>query len=132
MKNLKITERRNGDVAVLDLEGNIRIGEGSAEFRAALRGLVARDEKKVLLNLSGVTYVDSSGLGEMVAGYTSLQKSGGELKLVHLTNRINELMTITKLLTVFEVFENETAAVESFAAGAPSANENFKSNKVVV
>lgn len=116
MNNLNISERRNGSVTVLDLKGNIRLGEGNIELHNTLRLLVERGEKQVLLNLAEVTYIDSSGLGELVAGYTTLQKSGGELKLLHLTQRVHELMVITKLLTVFEVYEDETEAVNSFPA----------------
>jgi anti-sigma B factor antagonist len=116
MNNLTITERRSGSVTVLDLTGNIRLGEGNVELHNFLRSLVEKGERKVLLNLAQVTYIDSSGLGELVAGYTTLQKNGGELKLLHLTDRVNELMVITKLLTVFEVFDDEQEAVSSFSA----------------
>ncbi len=115
MNNLTITERRNGSVTVLDLTGNIRLGEGNIELHNILRFLVEKGERKVLLNLAQVIYIDSSGLGELVAGYTTLQKSGGELKLLHLTERVNELMVITKLLTVFEVFDSEQEAINSFS-----------------
>lgn len=114
MKNLLITERRSGTVLVLDLEGNIRLGEGSNEFRSLIRSLNENGEKQILLNLAGISYIDSSGLGEMVAAYTTLQKSGGEMKLLYLTRRVKELMMITKLLTVFESFDNEVEAVQSF------------------
>ena len=114
MNNLNITERRNGSVTVLDLEGNIRLGESNVELHNILRFLVEKGETRVLLNLANVTYIDSSGLGELVAGFTTLQKNGGELKLLKLSNRVHELMFITKLLTVFEVFDNETEAVNSF------------------
>jgi anti-sigma B factor antagonist len=114
MNNLNISERRNGSVTVLDLQGNIRLGEGNIELHNVLRFLVEKGERRVLLNLAGVTYIDSSGLGELVAGYTTLQKHNGELKLLHLTVRVHELMVITKLLTVFDVYEDETEAVNSF------------------
>lgn len=114
MKNLNIIERRNGKVVILDLEGNIRLGEDSTQFRQFIRQLVQNGEKSVLLNLENITYVDSSGLGEIVAGFTSLEKVGGTMKLINLNSRISELMMITKLLTVFEVFDSEKAAVESF------------------
>ena len=116
MNNLHITERRNGSVTVLDLKGNIRLGEGNIELHNILRFLVEKGEKRVLLNLGEVTYIDSSGLGELVAGYTTLQKNGGELKILRLTERVHELMMITKLLTVFDVFDNEDEAVSSFQA----------------
>ncbi|HSK72185.1 MAG TPA: STAS domain-containing protein [Pyrinomonadaceae bacterium] len=114
MNNLSITERRNDSVIVLDLKGNIRLGEGNIELHDKLRLLVERGEKKILLNLADVFYIDSSGLGELVAGFTTLKKNKGELKLLHLTQRVNELMMITKLLTVFEVYESESGAVNSF------------------
>jgi len=114
MNNLNISERRSQSVTILDLKGNIRIGEGNIELHNILRLLVEKGEKKILLNLADVSYIDSSGLGELVAGYTTLQKAGGEMKLLNLTKRVTELMVITKLLTVFEIFDNETEAVESF------------------
>src|ERR1044072_6697744 len=114
MINLNITERRIESVTILDLKGNIRIGEGNVEFHEALRALVEKGERKILINLADVAYMDSSGLGELVAGFTKLQKIGGSLKLLHLTKRVNELMMITKLLTVFDVYENEAEAVKSF------------------
>ena len=116
MNNLNITERRSGNVTVLDLRGNIRLGESNVELHDILKFLVEKGERRVLLNLANVTYIDSSGLGELVAGFTTLQKSGGELKLLRLTERVHELMVITKLLTVFEVFDNEQEAVDSFGA----------------
>jgi anti-sigma B factor antagonist len=120
MNNLNITERRSGSVTVLDLKGNIRLGEGNIELHNILRFLVEKGEKRVLLNLGEVTYIDSSGLGELVAGYTTLQKNGGELKILRLTERVRELMVITKLLTVFDVFDNEDEAINSF----PAVSEN--------
>ncbi|HEX9961963.1 MAG TPA: STAS domain-containing protein [Pyrinomonadaceae bacterium] len=114
MKKLNISERRSGKVIVVDLEGNIRLGDGSMEFRRLISQLAQNGEKKILLNLARVTYIDSSGLGEIVAGFTSLRKVDGRMKLLHLTQRVNELMMITKLLTVFETFDDETEAVGSF------------------
>ena len=125
MNNLNITERRNGSVTVLDLRGNIRLGEGNIELHNILRFLVEKGERRILLNLENVTYIDSSGLGELVAGYTTLQKNGGELKILRLTQRVHELMVITKLLTVFDVFDNEQEAVDSFSA----APENPKAER---
>jgi anti-sigma B factor antagonist len=129
MKNLNINERRSGKVIILDLEGNIRLGEGSMEFRQLIRQLVQNGEGSILLNMAGITYIDSSGLGEMVAGFTSLQKIDGELKLLHLTRRVNELMMITKLLTVFDVYDNEAEAVKSFKL-APEVVEIQQSSVV--
>lgn len=127
MKNLNITERRSGKVIVVDLEGNIRLGEGSAQFRELIRQLALNGERKILLNMAGITYIDSSGLGEMVAGFTSLQKIDGEMKLLHLTKRVNELMMITKLLTVFEAFDNEAQAIESFRKDSENAGNKQSS-----
>jgi anti-sigma B factor antagonist len=114
MSKLNITERRNGDVLILDLEGNIILGEGSRELRQAIRDLLQLGERKILLNLEDVFYIDSSGLGELVASYMALQKNDGECRLVHLSPKVNELMVLTKLLTVFDVYDNESEAVESF------------------
>lgn len=116
MDNLTITERTYKTVTILDLNGKIRLGEGNIKLRTALREIVANDKKNILLNLANATHIDSSGLGELVAGYVSLQKSGGILKLLHLNTRVRELMVMTKLLTIFEVFENEDEAVASFQA----------------
>ena len=121
MNNLNITERRSGSVTVLDLQGNIRLGEGNIELHNILRFLVEKGERRILLNLADVSYIDSSGLGELVAGFATLQKNGGELKILHLTGRVHELMVITKLLTVFEVFDNEQEAIDSFQAVSENA-----------
>ncbi|HEY0772052.1 MAG TPA: STAS domain-containing protein [Sphingobacteriaceae bacterium] len=121
MTNLKITERRIDPVTILDLEGNIRLGEGSAELRQALRLLVEKGDKKILLNMAGVSHIDSSGLGELVSSYTTLHKADGELKLVHLSSKVHELMTMTKLLTVFDVFDSESEALESFTGKSPKS-----------
>ena len=130
MNNLNITERRNGTVTVLDLHGNIRLGEGSMELHNILRSLVEKGEKRILLNLANVTYIDSSGLGELVAGFTTLQKNGGELKILRLTERVKELMVITKLLTVFEVFDNEQEAVDSFPADFQTTADDLTTGKL--
>ena len=114
MNNLNITERHNKSITILDLAGNIKLGEESIKLRTALRVLTEKGEKNIVLNLADVFQIDSSGLGELVASYASLKKSGGELKLLHLTDRVSELMMITKLLTIFDVYENEEEAVSSF------------------
>ncbi|MDH3495066.1 MAG: STAS domain-containing protein [Acidobacteriota bacterium] len=118
MKDLNITERRNGDVVILDLEGQIRIGENTLKLRTTLRDYVDQGEKKLLVNLDNITHIDSSGLGDLVAGYVSFEKAGGVLKLLKLTEHVSELMMITKLLTVFETFSDEEEAVRSFDAGS--------------
>jgi len=114
MSNLNITERRSASFTILDLEGDIRLGGGSAELHEALRLLVEQGDKKILLNLANVAHIDSSGLGELVSGFTTLHNAGGELKLFNLSNRVHELMTMTKLLTVFDVYDNESEAIQSF------------------
>lgn len=129
MTNLTITERRVDNVLILDLEGNIRLGEGSMEFRQLIRRLVQDEEKNVLLNLARISYIDSSGLGEVVAAFTSLQKIDAKMKLLHLTRRVNELMMITKLLTIFEVFDNEAEALKSFQTA--SGDVEIKQSTVV-
>lgn len=121
MTNLKITERRNDLVVILDLEGNIKLGDGAADLRQALRLLVEKGERKILLNMAGVSHIDSSGLGELVSSYTTLHKAGGELKLFHLSDKVHELMTMTKLLTVFDVFDSEDEALQSFTGKSPNS-----------
>jgi anti-sigma B factor antagonist len=98
----------------LDLEGNVTLGESCVDLRKALRLLVENGERKILLNLANVSYIDSSGLGELVAGYSSLKKNEGEVKLVHLPQKVHELMVLTKLLTIFDSYEKEDEAIESF------------------
>jgi anti-sigma B factor antagonist len=130
MNNLNISERRNGNVIVLDLQGNIRLGESNIELHNILKFLVEKGERRVLLNLADVKYIDSSGLGELVAGFTTLQKSGGELKILRLTERVRELMVITKLLTVFEVFDDEQEAVKSFGADTETVAAELTTGKL--
>ena len=113
--SVKLTTRQVGDVTVIDANGNIKLGEGSSVLRDTLRDLTAAGNKKVLLNLGDVSYIDSSGIGEMVSGFTSLTNQGGQLKLLNLTKRVEGLLQITKLYTVFEVFDDEAAAVRSFS-----------------
>jgi anti-sigma B factor antagonist len=109
------TTRQVGDVTVIDAVGRITLGEGASAFRDKVRELVAGGHKKLLLNLAEVSYIDSSGIGEMVSGYTTVTNQGGVLKLLSLTKRVKDLLQITKLYTVFEVFEDEAAAVRSYA-----------------
>ena len=114
MGELNINERQAGDVTVLDMSGKITIGEGSVALRTAIRRLLEEGRKRILLNLSGVSYVDSSGIGELVSSYTAINKEGGQLKLLNLTQKIQDLLTITKLLTVFDVYDSEADALNSF------------------
>ncbi len=113
--SVKLTTRQVGDVTVIDASGKITLGEGASTFRDAVRDLVAKGSKKLLLNLSNVTYIDSSGIGEMVSGFTTVTNHGGNLKLLGLSKRIKDLLQITKLYTVFEVFDDEASAVRSFS-----------------
>ena len=114
MAQLNIKERDAGDVSILDLSGKITIGEGSVQLRDAVRKLLDAGKKKILLNLGDVSYVDSSGIGELVSSYTTTNNNGGQLKLLNLTKKIQDLLMITKLLTVFETYDSEEAAVSSF------------------
>jgi anti-sigma B factor antagonist len=114
MAELNISERQAGDVTILDMDGKVTIGEGSVALRAAIRRLIGEGKKKILLNLSGVGYVDSSGIGELVSSFTTVNKEGGKLKLLNLTQKIQDLLAITKLLTVFDTFENESDALNSY------------------
>ena len=114
MAELNINERQAGDVTVLDLSGKITIGEGSVALRAGIRRLLEEGKKRILLNLAGVGYIDSSGIGELVSSYTAINKEEGQLKLLNLTQKLQDLLAITKLLTVFDVYENEAEALNSF------------------
>jgi anti-sigma B factor antagonist len=115
MAELEVKERQAGDVTILDMKGAVRIGEGSIALRDAVRRLAGEGKNKVLLNLGGVNYVDSSGIGELIANYTTISRQGGQLKLLNLTDRIQNLLVITKLLTVFDAYDNEAEALKSFA-----------------
>jgi anti-sigma B factor antagonist len=114
MAELDVRERHVGDVTILDLSGRVTFGEGNLVLREAIRRLMQEGHKKILLNFGQVDYVDSSGLGEVIANYTTISKEGGHLKLLNLTDRLQGLLVITKLLTVFESFESEDKAVKSF------------------
>jgi anti-sigma B factor antagonist len=96
------------------MSGKITIGEGSVALRTAVRRLLEEGKKRILLNLAGVSYIDSSGIGELVSSYTASNKEAGQLKLLNLTQKIKDLLTITKLLTVFDVYESEAEALNSF------------------
>jgi len=113
--SIKLSSRQVGDVTVVDAAGRITLGEGSSALRDMLRDMVAKGQKKILLNLSEVSYIDSSGIGELVSGFTTVTNQGGSLKLLGLTKRVKDLLQITKLYTVFDVHDDEAAAVRSFA-----------------
>ena len=104
-----------GGVTIVDLGGRIVLGEGSAGLRDLVLNLVSEGNKKIILNLSDVNYIDSAGLGELVSAFTSVRKQGGELKLLHLTKRVHNLLQITKLYTVFDITDDEAASVRSFS-----------------
>ncbi len=112
---MKIMTRTIGDVRILDCSGKITLGEGTMVVRNRVRDLVGSGVKKIILNLADVSYIDSSGIGELVSTYTTVTTSGGQLKLLNLTKKFNELLAVTKLLTVFQVFDNEQAALASFS-----------------
>lgn len=114
MSDITISERQAGDVSILDLEGKVTIGEGSVALRNAIRRMLGEGKNKILLNLAGVGYIDSSGIGELVSSFTAVNKEGGSLKLLKLTQKIQDLLAITKLLTVFDVYDSEEEALASF------------------
>ena len=114
MSDITISERQAGDVTILDLNGKVTIGEGSVALRTAIRRLLGEGKNKILLNLASVNYIDSSGIGELVSSFTAVSKEGGTLKLLSLTQKIQDLLAITKLLTVFDVYDDEGEALSSF------------------
>jgi anti-sigma B factor antagonist len=111
---MQIQERVVGNVTILDLKGKITLGEGDEALKDKINSLVLQDRRQILLNLAEVPYIDSAGLGEIVRTYTTVSRQGGSLKLVNLTKRITDLLSITKLLTVFETFDAEAEALQSF------------------
>jgi anti-sigma B factor antagonist len=112
--SMKITTRQVDGVTILDLSGRITLGEGSVQLRDAVRDLLAKGSKLILLNLADVNYIDSSGIGELVSAYTTVRNQGGELKLLNLTKKVHDLLQITKLYTVFDVKDDEASAIASF------------------
>lgn len=112
--SLKVDIRQVGDVQILDAAGRITLGEGASVLRDTVKGLLAEGKKKILLNLAEVSFVDSSGIGELVSAYTSVSHQEGQLKLLNLTKRIRDLLVITKLISVFQIFDDEAAALASF------------------
>ncbi len=114
MSVLCVRERQVRDITVLDLEGDITWGEGADTMRSSIKRLIEQGKCKILLNLAKVRYVDSDGLGKLIAVYTSLRNQGGQLKLLHVTKRLREILVITKLATVFDVFDDETAALDNY------------------
>ena len=113
--SMKIKTRQVDGITIMDCSGRITLGEGSVTLRDAVRDLLAKGSKQILLNLGDVTYIDSSGIGELVSAYTTVKNQGGDLKLLNLTKKVHDLLQITKLYTVFDVKDDEASAVASFA-----------------
>jgi anti-sigma B factor antagonist len=116
---LRATHRDAGQSTVVDLSGKITLGEGSALLRKTVRGLLDDKRSHIVLNLADVDYIDSSGIGELVSAYTTVKGRGGDLKLLHLTKKVHDLLQLTKLYTVFDVYTEERAALSSFEQPAP-------------
>ena len=112
---MKITERKRGDVTILDIDGKITIGAGDIALRQAVQSALASGATKIVLNLSRVTTIDSSGVGELVSSFTTATNRGATLKLANLPDKVNDVLTITQLITVFDVYDTEDEAVGSFA-----------------
>ncbi len=111
---MRATYRDAGAVTVVDIGGRITLGEGSALLRSTIKDLLAEGRNKIVLNLGDVNYIDSSGIGELVTGFTTVKKAGGDLKLLHLTKKVHDILQLTKLFTVFEVFSDENVVIRSF------------------
>lgn len=111
---MKASNRQVNGVTIVDMSGRITLGEGSVILRETVKDLLAKGQKKILLNLGDVSYIDSSGIGELVSAFTSVRNQGGELKLLKLTKKVHDLLQITKLYTVFDIKDDEAAAVQAF------------------
>ena len=112
--SMKVTTRQVDGVTILDLSGRITLGEGSVTLRDSVRDLLSKGQKRILLNLADVNYIDSSGIGELVSAYTTVRNQGGELKLLNLTRKVHDLLQITKLYTVFDIKDDEASAIASY------------------
>jgi anti-sigma B factor antagonist len=112
--SMKASTRQIDGVTIVDLSGRITLGEGSVVLRDTVKDLLGKGQKKILLNLGDVSYIDSSGIGELVSAFTSVRNQGGELKLLHLTKKVHDLLQITKLYTVFDIKDDEASAVQAF------------------
>ena len=110
----RLSSREVGEVMVVDVSGRITLGEGSSNLREGIRELLNQGKRKILLNLGEVSYIDSSGIGELVSAFTSVANQSGQLKLLHLTKRVKDLLQITKLYTVFDIYDDEAHAIRSF------------------
>ena len=112
--SMKVATRQVDGVTILDLSGRITLGEGSVTLRETVHDVLSKGSKKILLNLGDINYIDSSGIGELVSGFTSVRNAGGELKLLNLTKKVHDLLQITKLYTVFDIWDNEASAIAAF------------------
>jgi len=112
--SMKSSTRKVDGVVIVDLSGRITLGEGSVVLRDTVKDITSKGEKKILLNLGDVTYIDSSGIGELVSAFTSVRNAGGELKLLNLTKKVHDLLQITKLYTVFDIQDDESSAIKAF------------------
>ena len=112
--SVKLTTHEKGEVIIVDTSGKLTLGEGTSTLRTKIRELVEGGSRRIVLNLADVTYMDSSGLGELIAAHTTVTTAGGEMKLLNLAKRVHDLLKLTKLYTVFEAFEDEDSAVDSF------------------
>lgn len=121
MAHLQIQKRENGQVAILDLDGRLTLGEDSVTLRDSVRGLLADGHKNIVINMKNVDYVDSSGLGELVSAFATAKRDDAKLKLINLAQRVHGLLQITKLLTVFETYDSEEEAIRSFEATATTS-----------
>ena len=123
MINLYIDQRRNADVTILDLKGRLRVGGNAVALHRSIRALLLEKKTQIILNLAGVTFIDSCGLGELVASQVSVENKNGEIKLIGLTDQLRELLSATRLLTVFGTYANEAEAIQSFAERASSVEK---------
>jgi len=112
---MKIQKREAGDVVILDLKGQITLGAGDEKLKATIDEIIAAGKKQILLNVKKVSFMDSSGVGELVGCFTTVKREGGVLKLVHLSDKVQDILQITQLISVFEIYEDEAVAVKSFA-----------------
>ena len=124
MINLYIDQRRNADVTILDLKGRLRVGGNALALHRSIRSLVLEKKTQIILNLAGVSFIDSCGLGELVASQVSIENKGGEIKLIGLTEQLRELLRATRLLAVFDTYANEAEAIQSFADSAASTEKS--------
>ncbi len=118
--SVKLTTHEKGEVIIVDTSGKLTLGEGTSTLRTKIRELVEGGSRRIVLNMADVTYMDSSGLGELIAAHTTVTTAGGEMKLLNLAKRVHDLLKLTKLYTVFETFEDEASAVASFAVAKPA------------